>query len=324
VTSPVRPFLAAALAALALAGCASKPPHPESFSFAVTGDSPYSEREAMEFDAMLAAMGAEPLAFVVHVGDFKAGGDSPCADERYAEARARLDRSRHALVLTPGDNDWTDCRRDSNGKMDPLERLARLRRLFFSDPWSLGRSRLPLARQEACAEREGTACRCPGLPENAMWTKNGVVFATVHVVGSNDNRGFDAANDAEQRCRAAANRDWIERAIRLAEGADRRGLVLAAHANPWVGSRDKVYDALLAQVSAGAVRLAKPVLFAHGDTHTFRADQPFRDGYGNRVENVLRVETFGSPVTGWVRITVDPNDKKLFRAEPRTETPPGG
>ena len=320
----MRPPLALGLVMLVLAGCASRPPHPESFSFGVVGDAPYDEREAREFDAMLGVMGAEPLAFVVHVGDFKAGGGSPCSDELYADARARLDRSRHALVLTPGDNDWTDCRRDSNGRMDPLERLAMLRRVFFGDAWSLGRTRMPLARQETCAERDGIACRCPGLPENQLWARSGVVFATVHVVGSNDNRGFDAANDAEQRCRAAANRDWIERAIRLAEGEGNRGLVLAAQADPWVQSRDKAYEALLAQVAAGARRLAKPLLFVHGDTHTYRFDRPFRDGYGNRVDNAMRVETFGSPTVGWVRVTVDPGDANLFRVEPRGEGQPGG
>lgn len=307
--------------AAALAGCAVRPPHPQAFAFAIIGDAPYNVTEEIEFDAMLARMNAEPLAFVLHVGDFKAGGDSPCTDALYAERKARLDASRHALVLTPGDNDWTDCRRESNGKMDPLERLARLREVFFADAWSLGRTRLPLARQEGCAERVGAVCRCPGLPENRSWSKNGVVIATVHVVGSNDNRGFDAVNDAEQACRASANRAWIESAFRLAEAPGRRGLVLAMQANPWVKSRGKVYDALLAQVAAGATRLAKPVLLVHGDTHTFRSDHPFRDASGASVGNAMRVESFGSPIVGWVRVSVDPDDEALFRIEPHQVTP---
>lgn len=317
-------LLAAATLALALAGCAAKPPHPESFAFAVMGDAPYDAREEREFDAMLAAMGAEPLAFAVHVGDIKAGGGSPCTDELYADRRHRLDASPHALVLTPGDNDWTDCRRESNGRMDPLERLARLREVFFADGWSLGRARMPLARQEGCAERDGVACRCPGLPENRLWTKNGVVFATLHVVGSNDNRGFDASSDAEQACRAAANRAWLEGAARLAGGAGRRGLVLAMQANPWVASRDRAYDGLLAQLAAVAARLGRPVLLVHGDTHTWRVDRPLRDGAGRRVENAVRLETYGSPTVGWVRVVVDPDDEGLFRIEPRPAQGAGG
>jgi len=312
----VRRLLAALLAAAALAGCAAKPPHPDSFAFAVVGDAPYNHREEMEFDALLARLGGEPLAFVVHVGDFKAGGDAPCTDALYRERRARLDASAHALVLTPGDNDWTDCRRESNGRMDPLERLARLREVFFADAWSLGRARMPLAVQEACAERSGVACRCPGLPENRSWTRGGVVFATVHVVGSNDNRGFDAASDAEQACRAAANHAWIAQAVRLAESPSRRGLVLFAQANPFVGSRDRVYEGLVTQVAAAARRLAKPVLFVHGDTHTYRFDQPFRDASGAPIANLWRLESHGSPQVGWVRVVADPNEPALFRVEP--------
>lgn len=310
-------LILAFLVALALAGCATKPPHPDTFSFGVMGDAPYGAREELAFDAMLLRTGAEPLAFVVHVGDFKPGGDAPCTDEAYARARARLDASPHPMILTPGDNDWTDCRRESNGRSDPIERLARLREVFFRDAWSLGRARIPLSRQDACAEREGVACRCPGLPENALWTKNGVVFATIHVVGSNDNRGFDGANDAEQACRATANRAWLARAIRFAEAPDRRGLAILAQANPWDTGRHGTYDWLLAQVAAGAARLAKPVLYVHGDTHSFRVDRPFRDGRGNIVENARRLETFGSPHVGWVRVTVDPDDAALFRFEPR-------
>jgi hypothetical protein len=321
----VKRLLAPVALALALAGCASKPPHPDSFSFAVMGDTPYHDGEAGDFDSMVAKMGAEPLAFAVHVGDFKAGGDSPCTDELFADRRARLDASRHALVFTPGDNDWTDCRRESNGRMDPLERLAKLRAMFFADGWSLGQARLPLARQETCAERSGVDCVCPALPENRLWTRAGVVFATVHVVGSNDNRGFDARNDEEQRCRAAANREWVERAIRLAESPDRRALVLFTHVNPWEKSRDRVYDGLLAQVAAGARRLGKPLLFVHGDTHTFRFDRPFRDSLGNPVDNAMRLETFGSALVGWVRVTADPNDPKFFRVDQRLESRlPGG
>jgi len=273
---------------------------------------------------MLARLGGEPLAFVVHVGDIKAGGDSACTDAIYLDRRSRLDASRHPLVLTPGDNDWTDCRRESNGKMDPLERLARMREVFFSDGWSLGRSRMPLARQEACAERDGVACRCPGLPENRLWTKNGVAFVTIHVVGSNDNRGFDAANDAEQHCRSAANRAWLENAVRLAESPGIRGLAIVTQANPWEASRDKVYEGLLAQVAAGARRLAKPVLFVHGHTHIHRVDRPFRDGQARPVENAVRLESFGSPVVGWVRVSVDPNDTQLFRIEPHADQASGG
>jgi len=317
--------LAAAALLLALGGCAMfRSPHPETFAFAVTGDTPYDAREEWEFDAMLGRISAEPLAFVVHVGDIMAGGGTRCADELYADRKRRFDASRHPFVLTPGDNDWTDCRRESNGSRDPLERLAKLREVFFADAFSLGRTRMPLAVQETCAERSASGCACPALPENRMWTRAKVVFATIHVVGSNDNRGFDAANDAEQRCREAANRAWLDRAFRLAGTDGMRGLVILTQMNLFADYAGKVYEPIRSRVAEEAKRLSRPVLFVHGETHTYRFDRPFRDGSGSRVGNAWRLETFGSPQVGWVRVTVDPNDPDLFRVDPRRpEANPG-
>ncbi|HUP97426.1 MAG TPA: hypothetical protein VM073_05770, partial [Usitatibacter sp.] len=62
-----------ACAALLAACAAYAPPHPDTFSFAVLGDAPYNEREEVEFAAMIGRINREPLAFVLHVGDFKGG-----------------------------------------------------------------------------------------------------------------------------------------------------------------------------------------------------------------------------------------------------------
>ena len=304
--------------ALVLGACALfRQPHPDTFAFAALGDVPYTESALPSFEAMMRTIDAEPLAFAVHVGDFKAGSKSPCTDALFADRKARFDRSRHPFVLTPGDNDWTDCRRDSNGKADALERLAKLREVFFADAYSLGRTRMPLAVQEACAERSRDGCACPGLPENRLWSRQGVVFATVHVVGSNDNNGFDAASDAEQRCRRAANRAWLESAFRLAGGTGQRGLAVFVHADPWERSENAIFAPFLREMATGAKQLGKPVLFVHGDSHIHRVDQPFVDGDGRRVKNLTRLEVPGFPLIGWVKVTVDPNDPDLFRLERR-------
>src|SRR5260221_10690036 len=113
------------------AGCARRRPSGETFVSAVMGDTPYNDREEAHLVKMLERMDGEPLAFIVHVGDIKAGGNSPCTDALFEKRRAELDPSKHAIVYTPGDNQWTDCRRKSNGAMDPLERLAKLRQVFF-------------------------------------------------------------------------------------------------------------------------------------------------------------------------------------------------
>jgi hypothetical protein len=34
----------------------------------------------------------------------------PCTDEAFAQRKALFHTSTHPFILTPGDNDWTDCR----------------------------------------------------------------------------------------------------------------------------------------------------------------------------------------------------------------------
>ncbi len=59
------------------------------------------------------------------------------------------------------------------------------------------------------------------------------------------------------------------------------------------------------------------MLFIHGDTHIYLFDAPFKDASGNVIPNLQRLETYGSPAVGWVKVTVDPGYPELFRVEPR-------
>lgn len=303
------------LAALLVASCATRAPHPDTFAFGVMGDTPYSATEEAAVVKMMEDLNREHLAFVVHVGDFKAGGNSPCTDALYERRLAQFNTSTHPLVYVPGDNDWVDCRRPSNGAMDPLERLEKLRRLFFADRWSLGPRRMLLVPQEECANRVESECRCPGLPENRTWTTEHALFVTLNIQGSNNNVGFDAASDREAHCGNWANKVWLEKAFARAAGAS-QAIVIFIHANPWVRSKDGAYDGFLAQLTAGAAKHPRPVLLVHGDTHTYRVDKPLLDASGMRVENLTRLETFGSPFVNWVRVTLDPSDPLRFRIAP--------
>ncbi len=296
-------------ACLLVSACATRAPGPTAFSFAVLGDTPYNDAEEREFLAMIGRINREPLAFVVHIGDFKGGGD--CSDALYALRKAQFDTFAHPLVYTPGDNEWTDCRRTYMGSMDPLERLARLRQVFFADRFSLGERRLPLEAQDQCLVPAVAGCGCAAHPENRAWEHAGLRFVTLNVPGSNNNMGFDAASDAEARCRDAANAQWLERAVVAAQAPAVRALVIAIQANPW-DTRKPVYRGLLAQVEAGAARVAKPVLFIHGDSHTYRVDAPF-------TAPITRLETYGSPFVGWVKVTVDPASPQVFRFEPHLQ-----
>ena len=58
------------------------------------------------------------------------------------------------------------------------------------------------------------------------------------------------------------------------------------------------------------------VLLVHGDTHWHRIDHPLRrpDGQGT-LANFTRLETFGHPWMGWIKVIIDTEEPALFRFE---------
>jgi hypothetical protein len=60
------------------------------------------------------------------------------------------------------------------------------------------------------------------------------------------------------------------------------------------------------------------VLFIHGDTHEFTLDHPLtRAGTAEVLQNFTRLETFGSPEIGWVRVVIDSVAGRVVEVEPR-------
>src|SRR5262245_35828317 len=118
------------------------------FSFGAFGDTPYSADDEARFPGLIAEMNRESLALVVHVGDFKSA-IAPCSDALYLQRREWFQLSHHPLVYLPGDNEWTDCRRTLGSGYDPVERMRKLRELFFAGSGALGQRPLALLRQPA-------------------------------------------------------------------------------------------------------------------------------------------------------------------------------
>jgi hypothetical protein len=291
---------AAALAAGAPSLAAAAPPPDSAFAFALIGDVPYSRLEEVRTREVLSRIDEDRLELVIHVGDIKAGNE-PCTDELLEHRRALLDGSAHPLVLTPGDNDWTDCHRERAGAFDPLERLQHLRASFFGTPRSLGRRTIALERQA-------------GYPENARWSIGPVAFLALHVVGSNDGVGAYPGGREESRRRLEANRRWLDEGVERAIAADADGLVIAAHANPGFGTRlQPAHVPFRRMLVDSARRFTRPILFLNGDTHRFRTDRPLFDDDGRHYPNLVRAEPFGSPfASSWVRITYDPSLEERF------------
>lgn len=298
---------------LLLAGCAARAPSGEAFSFGVMGDIPYGAEEEARFLEMMRELDREPLAFVAHLGDFRGGGEE-CSDALFLRRLAQFRSSAHAFVYTPGDNEWADCP-GRRGEAS-LERLAALRTLFFAHDRTLGARAFDQRSQRACLQPPVAGCGCGALPENRTWRTRRVRFVTVNVSGSRNNVGRGAATDREARCRDEGNARWIAAAVDEARAEDAAALVILTQANPWWTSGNE-FDAFLAAVRVAAARLARPVLLVHGDTHFYRADQPFRDGFGEPLPNLQRLEAWGSPFVGWVRVHVDPARPDPFTFEPR-------
>ena len=281
------------LAVLLVAGCTTGPQNPDraGLLFALLGDAPYSQPHANLLDGIIDEINRARPAFVVHLGDIT-GGDGPCTDE-WLEARAKqFARVDAPFVLIPGDNEWTDCHRTG---FDPLERLAKVRQLFHSSA-----SPLPGFTRQSAA-----------YPEHVRWTSGEALFVGLNVPGSNNNLGRTPEMDAEHAARMRAVLAWLDDAVNLAAAAPVRVLVVMMQANPDFEGRPRAsglpdgYAALRAALHAGALKLGKPLLLAHGDTHRFRHDRPITGA-----PNLVRIEVDGWPWLGWlkVRLSGDPDE----------------
>ena len=299
---------------LSLAGAASAQP----VSFGLFGDTPYSHWERERLPELMAEIDSENLAFVVHDGDIKSGG-SVCSDEVLRDILGVFQASKTPLVYVPGDNEWTDCHRKSNGGYDPLERLGKLRELFFVGETALGQRTMALTRQS----------RDPAFAsyrENVRWEAGGALFVGLNLPGSENNfhghtHGGGPVPEFVER--SAANRAWLTQAFALARTRKLAGIMIVIQANPEfeafsAGRTRPGYREFLLQLRAETQAFAGRVVLVHGDTHWHRIDQPLLDAAGKElVDNFTRVETFGSPFMGWIKATVDAADPQVFRFSPR-------
>lgn len=297
--------LGAAAIGLALfaSAAAAKP-----FSFVAYGDTAYMlPRDRPRFDKLIDAINREQPDFTIHVGDFK--GYSSCSDVAYTQQKALFARHAQPLILTPGDNDWTDCDADTAGKYDPLERLSALRRIFFATPDSLGARTMPLRRQSAA------------FPENAMWDQDGVLFATVHIVGPHNGFVMDRARAADAIDRSQADEQWIKQAFDVARQRKALAVVLAFQVDAWSPAaptyEDGPLDWLRRRIGDEAANFAGQVLIVHGDSHRLTIDTPYRrtdiDAGTSRGMNVTRLQVPGWPDHRAVRVDVDPSRPDMFR-----------
>lgn len=306
--------------------------------FALIGDMPYNAKQKTQFLNVMREIDAADLEFVIHAGDFAFDGIAwkktsqglpPCADETFQDRLSLAQKSKHPFIFTPGDNDWTDCHRAKPHAFNPLERLTKLRQIFFQGDNSLGQRTIRLTRQSENKNYNK-------FRENVRWTFADVLFVTLHMVGSNNNLGRTEDNDAEFAQRNAANLEWMRKAFKQAKQNNNKAVMIIAQANPrfettWTPKQQKRYilaglkmkppkeqittgfDDFVAALENETLAFGKPVAYAHGDTHTFRVDKPLISSTSRRfIENFTRIETYGFPDTHWVRVIIDHSDPNIF------------
>jgi len=321
-------LLAGALLALSLS-CAQA----QTFSFGLWGDMPYQKAgDAPKIPALLKSINQSDIAFSIYDGDIK-DGSSKCTDDIYASALTMFGEMKKPVVYVPGDNEWTDCHRLNNGGYDGLERLSYLRKTMFPTLNSLGQRQLPLIHQAPLGEK---------LVENTRFSHRGIVFVTVNMPGSNNNKILDdkdcskksartpaqcEASNAEHLERDAANVRWMQQAFAAAKSSKARGLVLVFQADPGFDLPETEdldesqapnvsgYRNFINSVVLETEQFPGQVLLVHGDTHFFKVDKPLYSPT-KLLTNLTRLQTFGSPLIHWVRVTVDAKNANVFGIQP--------
>ena len=214
-----------------------------------------------------------------------------------------------SLVFTPGDNEWTDCHRASNGSYQQLERLEKVRSIFFQEGKSLGQQALQLENQSKLMPKYRSYI------ENQRWADQDVLFVTIHQVGSNNNLDHQVPGAiAEHQARNAANMAWLNNSFQLAKNKKYAAVVIAMQSDifdPRVPKESGFKD-FIQTISKLSASFKKPVLLIQGDSHQYVVDQPIKNQAGETQENVLRLIVPGASLVDAVEVTID-TDKKTIQ-----------
>ncbi len=289
--------------------------------FMVFGDAPYTgpQKEVLKNTVAPAIRNAES-SFLIHVGDFMAGKESCTVVLIQARFEQLMDLRPGRVFYTPGDNEWTDCDRPYlEPPSSELESLDFLRSLILSRPLNL-----PDDWHYANQEEQG-------FPENARWTQGNVMFATVHIVGTNNGREEILKDDVETTldlvdARDQANRAWLEAAFDAARESDSGAVVIATQADvtkragsapcsDYLRIRCDAFGAFQDQLLRHAAGFDKPVLLVHGDTNPFCLDETFG---GDTAPKLWRLNALGdyTEVDATVITVQLDNHEEPFAIEP--------
>jgi len=257
----------------------------QSVTFSVMADIPYGSTEATVLQQHVAEHNLySPSEFMVHLGDIKSGSGS-CSQSVYTDMAGYMKEMRVPTYIIPGDNEYNDCSNPSQA-------------------WGYWEDNLMAFEQNFCGV-PSTLERQSVRPENFAFTLNGVLLIGLNLVGGS------VHDQSEWDTRMQQDADWVSQHF-LEKGPQVRAAVVFGHAGPG-GSRDLFFD----QFEQSAIVFGKPVLYMHGDGHSWVNDNPFSALNITRVE----VDDGGSTVLP-VQVTVDmdPLNPFSFERDPWTSS----
>jgi hypothetical protein len=329
------------LMALLPLGLAAQPSPNNVFDVALFGDMPYGTAREASYERLIADVNAYHPLFAVHIGDTKSGS-TRCDDAQVWKTLNWFNSLIMPVVYSVGDNEWTDCMRVNNGVYNPVERLAQIRKVFFSTNETLGRTTMQVTRQSSA------------FPENAMLVIDPVVFVSIHTVGSNNNLEYKTAqgapnpyydNDVEFNARNAADLAWLRTGFQTARNNRSYGIVFLTQANMFesfmstsTGAPHSGFADFITALRKETQAFDGQVVMVSGDSHYFRIDQPMTKTYpgctsstgdckaiatptespGDRIYNFTRVEVPGDGDVHWVIAHIKPDRRSPFSFELRT------
>ncbi len=280
------------------------------------GTSPTDTSETDATPAFIDRVNADPsVSAVVHVGDIHSGSQH-CKEAYDRQIAGLWTHFADPLVYTPGDNEWSDCHKKKEGggvynpstgqidyilgadgqpvdyaKGNPVANLALVRSIFFPAAGAtLGSGALRTVSQAQAHD--------PAHPsdaqyiENVMWQRKGVVFVTLNIPGGSNNDadpwyGAPAASSeqtTEAAQRTAADLGWLDAAFGVAQENDAQGVVVITQADMWDldgaanASHLSNYEPIVSSLAAHTTDFGKPVILFNGDSHTYRSDNPLKQG----------------------------------------------
>ena len=297
-------LLSCGLAACLVLQAGAAAAQPADMSFGVIGHTFRKTADEALLRQAIRETDADNLGFVV-VNGIKSANE-PCSDALYEKRLGLLSGAKNGVVLSLAGSDWSECKRE-NGRSAAMERLTRMRDVYFQDEMSFGETRLILSRQS-------TSTKFRSYAENARWDMGNIVFATINLPAPNNHYLTDAGRNGEFEDRLIANRYWLERTFTFATREKRAGVVLFSDGNPGVhsgrtsargpdGARDGFFE-VRRQIVALAASFPGKVLVVHGGTPARSASAPAIVWRGNLGD----IEV----ANGWARLNVSPFAPTLF------------